>query len=74
MEWSAEVAEPQEMLPWIRGWGADVEVIEPTELRDEMIREAKRLAKRYGLFAAQKDSTQPTDFEADGEFDEFFGG
>ncbi len=46
------------MLPWIRGWGADVEVIEPTELRDEMIREAKRLAKRYGLFAAQKHNPQ----------------
>ncbi len=31
--WRAWVAEPQEMLPWIRGWGADVEVLEPKELR-----------------------------------------
>ncbi|HNS03725.1 MAG TPA: WYL domain-containing transcriptional regulator, partial [Anaerolineae bacterium] len=27
--WRALVAEPQEMLPWVRGWGADVEVVEP---------------------------------------------
>jgi predicted DNA-binding transcriptional regulator YafY len=31
--WRAQVAEPQEMLPWIRGWGADVEVLEPESLR-----------------------------------------
>ncbi|WP_322496548.1 WYL domain-containing protein [Chloroflexus sp.] len=23
--WRAQIAEPKEMLPWIRGWGADVE-------------------------------------------------
>jgi CRISPR-associated endonuclease/helicase Cas3 len=31
--WRARVAEPQEMMPWIRGWGADVEVLMPAELR-----------------------------------------
>jgi len=34
--WRARVAEPQEMLPWVRGWGADVEVVEPEELRDTL--------------------------------------
>jgi predicted DNA-binding transcriptional regulator YafY len=46
--WRAWVAEPQEMLPWIRGWGADCEVMEPPGLRDEMIGEARRLAASYG--------------------------
>jgi CRISPR-associated endonuclease/helicase Cas3 len=31
--WQATIAEPQEMLPWIRGWGADCEVLEPTTFR-----------------------------------------
>ena len=34
--WRARVAELQEMLPWVRGWGADVEVVEPEELRDTL--------------------------------------
>ena len=46
--WRARVAEPQEMLPWIRGWGADVEVVEPRELRQRMAGEARRLARVYG--------------------------
>ncbi len=45
--WQAKVAEPQEMLPWIRGWGADVEVLEPESLRKVLIREAGRLARLY---------------------------
>lgn len=47
--WSAEISEIQEMVPWIRGWGADVEVVEPTELRDELSAEAARLAALYGI-------------------------
>jgi CRISPR-associated endonuclease/helicase Cas3 len=46
--WRARVAEPQEMVPWIRGWGADVEVLAPDELRDWMRAETRRLAKAYG--------------------------
>ena len=45
--WSAEVAEWREMLPWIRGWGADVEVIEPKGLREALKREAINLAELY---------------------------
>ena len=51
--WRARVAEPQEMLPWIRGWGADVEVVEPEALREKMIGEARRLARVYGLNTIQ---------------------
>jgi len=45
--WSAEVAEPREMLPWVRGWGADCEVLEPKELREALTREARELAGLY---------------------------
>ncbi|GAB4575786.1 MAG: hypothetical protein Kow0077_28990 [Anaerolineae bacterium] len=47
--WRAQIAEPREMLPWIRGWGADCEVLEPSELRNELEREAKRLATLYAI-------------------------
>jgi len=46
--WRARVAEVQEMVPWIRGWGADCEVLEPSELREKLATEARRLARRYG--------------------------
>jgi predicted DNA-binding transcriptional regulator YafY len=32
--WRGTIAEPREMYPWIRGWGPDVEVIEPEWLRE----------------------------------------
>jgi CRISPR-associated endonuclease/helicase Cas3 len=47
--WKAQVAEPQEMLPWIRGWGADVEVLGPEGLRERLAGEARRLARMYGV-------------------------
>jgi predicted DNA-binding transcriptional regulator YafY len=46
--WRAWIAEPQEMLPWIRGWGADCEVVEPEGLRNELTDEARKLAEIYG--------------------------
>jgi len=36
------------MLPWIRGWGADVEVLEPQGLRQKLADEACAMAKMYG--------------------------
>ena len=47
--WRAWVAEVQEMLPWIRGWGADVTVLAPEELRETLAAEARRLAQLYGV-------------------------
>lgn len=46
--WQAVIAEPEEMLPWIRGWGADVEVLEPAELREKIAIEAERTTRLYG--------------------------
>lgn len=56
--WQAKVAEPQEMLPWIRGWGADVEVLEPEGLRKALVREAERLARLYKVVAVEAEKTQ----------------
>lgn len=48
LSWQAVIAEPQEMLPWIRGWGADVEVLAPADLRERLTVEAERMARMYG--------------------------
>jgi CRISPR-associated endonuclease/helicase Cas3 len=45
--WRARIAEPLEMLPWIRGWGSDVEVIAPEELREKIGQEAQMTAALY---------------------------
>jgi predicted DNA-binding transcriptional regulator YafY len=45
--WEAYVSEPQEMLPWIRGWGSDVEVIEPLNVRQQIAAEAEATARLY---------------------------
>jgi CRISPR-associated endonuclease/helicase Cas3 len=84
-EWQAWIAEPQEMLPWIRGWGAECEVLAPLALRSKMIREARRLIRLYGVTssdaAAPPPALAPTDdpFAAETEqlnrtFRDFFGG
>lgn len=45
--WSAQVAEWYEMLPWIRGWGADCEVLEPAPLRKTIAEHAQKMAELY---------------------------
>ena len=52
--WEAPIAEWREMLPWIRGWGSDVEVLEPEKLRRALEQEARRLAGLYGVMAVGK--------------------
>ncbi len=44
-----QVADITDLKPWIRGWGATCEVLEPQELREEMEGEARALAKLYGV-------------------------
>ncbi|MHB8515086.1 MAG: helix-turn-helix transcriptional regulator, partial [Dehalococcoidia bacterium] len=41
------VASLMEVGRWIRGWGDEVEVLAPPALRDELRREAVRLARAY---------------------------
>lgn len=47
--WQAEIAEIQEIIPWVRGWGADCTVLEPLDLREESIKTATKLSQTYGL-------------------------
>jgi len=71
--WRAQVAEPQEMVPWIRGWGADVEVVAPEALRDQMRGECRRLAENYG-WVVSREGGQSTDVPTLRQtFSDFFG-
>lgn len=65
--WRASIAEPTEMLPWIRGWGADVEVLAPQKLRETLMGEAKAMAEQYGWFVSSQESSESSTLE------DFFG-
>ncbi|MBI5824473.1 MAG: CRISPR-associated helicase Cas3' [Chloroflexi bacterium] len=52
--WEVQVTDTLDLLPWVRGWGADVEVIEPKALRDSLIREAQGLAELYKVMEVKK--------------------
>ena len=45
--WRARVAAPIEMLNWIRGWGADVEVLGPEEIRETV---SKQIEAAYHVY------------------------
>ncbi|MCO5193112.1 MAG: transcriptional regulator [Anaerolineae bacterium] len=47
--WEAQIADWREMLPWIRGWGADCVVLEPKILRRTLEREVMGLMDCYGI-------------------------
>ena len=44
VEWSAQVADPFELVPWIRGWGPDCEVLEPPDLSQSIT----QIEREYG--------------------------
>lgn len=48
-EWTALIGDLVEIEPWIRGWGADCEVLEPPELRERMLIHLRRAMQNYGL-------------------------
>lgn len=45
--WTGWIAEPTEMLPWIKGWGAEVEVLAPAKIRTQLYEEAKKMLELY---------------------------
>ena len=53
--WEAQVAEPREMLSWIRGWGPDVEVLEPASIREQIAIDADRTARLYGMCGEEEE-------------------
>jgi proteasome accessory factor B len=46
---SVQVGSTLEMKPWIRGWGKDVVVLTPAELREEIVAEVREMARAYGV-------------------------
>jgi predicted DNA-binding transcriptional regulator YafY len=69
--WTAEIDEPQEVLPWIRGWeGGTCEVLEPAELREKVMGEVRRLMRTYGISTAKRRADEPDDEL----FGQLFGG
>ena len=56
-----QVAQPQEMQPFIRSWGAQVEVLAPEWLRDQIAAELHLAAQQYILDIPENGSgAQPT--------------
>ncbi len=71
--WEAQVSEWQEMVPWIRGWGADCEVLEPRELRETLVGESKVMAERYGWRVQEWDRKGDQPPTLADTFADFFG-
>jgi CRISPR-associated endonuclease/helicase Cas3 len=46
-EWVAQIAEWREMEPWVRGWGAEVEVLAPDEMRESVAAAMRAAAQLY---------------------------
>ncbi len=66
---TATVKDTQELRWWLLGFGEGVEILEPTQLREEFMATAARLAALYGLAAPSQDApigpTQAAEFRRD---------
>lgn len=47
IEWVVQIAGTTELIPWIRGWGSDVEVVAPDELRTFIAEDMQKAARLY---------------------------
>jgi len=54
--WEIQVAEWREMESWVKGWGSQVEVLEPVELRNRLVSEVRRLARKYEIITKPQDT------------------
>ena len=73
LRWEAEVADTTDMLPWVRGWGADVEVLAPEGLRNVLKQEALHLAQVYKIstiaepemiyYAHSREGVEPSEWQ-----------
>ena len=70
-EWMAQIGDTLEIENWIRGWGADCEVLAPSELREKIIDDLRRSARIYGISLPQPVSPDEPDEDL---FNSFFGG
>lgn len=72
-EWTALIGDVVEIANWIRGWGADCEVLAPQQLREDMAQEARRLAQMYGVSPLPASQTGPDEPDMD-FFQKLYGG
>ncbi len=47
LRWEAYITHILDILPWVRSWGADVEALEPKQLRRALRRETRHLVDLY---------------------------
>ncbi|MGH2509221.1 MAG: helix-turn-helix transcriptional regulator, partial [Ktedonobacteraceae bacterium] len=59
-EWTALIGDTLEIEPWIRGWGGECEVLEPSELRASTLNHLQRSMRIYGLTASEAVPRDPT--------------
>lgn len=59
LRWAGRVAGLREIRIWILGWGADVEVLEPFDLRREVAGELRRAGGRYEAVAPAEVTSAP---------------
>jgi CRISPR-associated endonuclease/helicase Cas3 len=59
LNWRIEVADATDMLPWVRGWGADVSVIQPEWMRNEIGEHVRVMSNSYGLAQSRAMSDVP---------------
>ncbi len=45
--WEAQISDVREIVPWIRGWGSDVEVLSPDTLRRIIATDLENALRRY---------------------------
>lgn len=69
------VADTTDLIPWIRTWGANCEVLSPDRLRDELMGEARRFAELYGWVTHRGAYEQKEDdpYDLDTTLGNFFG-
>ncbi|MEL6526685.1 MAG: WYL domain-containing protein [Chloroflexota bacterium] len=60
-----QVDNTTDLIPWIRGWGASVEVLEPKILRNKLVAETRKLMQLYDM--------QTGTNSLDDTFNTFFG-
>lgn len=72
-EWTALIGDVVEIANWIRGWGADCEVLAPQQLRDDIAQEARRLAQTYGVSPSSAPQTETDEPDMD-FFQKLYGG
>lgn len=56
LRWWVDVADTTDISPWIRGWGADVEVLAPEALRKAIETHVWKLTQTYNLTTQTADS------------------